>query len=317
MKPEYSLKPRIGVSACIVGHAVRYSGDASSHPWVYEHLAAHADMIPFCPESSMGLGVPREPIRLVRPNDGAIQVKTSRSGRDLTESAHHTTAAVLDSLGDLDGIVLKKGSPACGLARVKVYRGDEGGAAADGIGFFAAAIQTRFSTVPIIEDGRLYDAVQREHFMTRVYARARFRQLPQRMRDIQLFHAAHKYLLMSHAPESSRRLGRIVANHGQVGIAEVFRAYEREMHEALRLPSQPSRMVNALMHLVGYFKKMLAPLEKKQILSVIEDYRQGLVPLLVPIQILSHWAEKFDIPYVRQQLLLAPHPKELALRSRL
>lgn len=66
------MKPRVGVSACLLGQPVRYDGQAKPHAWVRDVLARKAELVPLCPETGAGLPVPRPPVRLVRLTVGFV-----------------------------------------------------------------------------------------------------------------------------------------------------------------------------------------------------------------------------------------------------
>jgi len=85
--------------------------------------------------------------------------------------------------------------------------------------------------------------------------------------------------------------------------------------EAMQLKTTPKKNVNALQHMMGYFKEQLSTDEKKELLEIIDDYQKGFLPLIVPMTLISHYVRKYDQPYLREQIYLNPHPLELQLRN--
>jgi uncharacterized protein YbgA (DUF1722 family) len=85
--------------------------------------------------------------------------------------------------------------------------------------------------------------------------------------------------------------------------------------EALAVKATVRKHVNVLQHILGYFKARLGAQEKAELLEVIRDYHRGLTPLIVPLTLIKHYVQLFDIAYIRDQVYLNPHPKELMLRN--
>jgi uncharacterized protein YbgA (DUF1722 family) len=219
---------------------------------------------------------------------------------------------------NLDGYVLKKGSPSCGMERVRIY-GSGGAPARNGIGVYARALMELWPGLPVEEEGRLNDPGLRERFIEHVFCRHRWRTMSRQglsRRRLVEFHTAHKLLVRAHNETAYRRLGRIVAGAVSADDDEIFRAYEEELHRALRSRATVKRHANALYHVLGYLKRVLDSFEKQEAVQLIEDYRHQLVPLIVPVTLLRHHAHKHRIEYLMGQLYLEPHPKELMLRNR-
>ena len=161
-----SPRPRVGVSACLLGDRVRYNGGHKRHDWLVETLGRAVDWAAVCPEVEIGLGTPRETIELVRAADGRVLLQTSHTAVDLTERMHRYAVARADALAllGLSGYVLKADSPSCGPAGVPV----RGGAA--GRGVFAEALMARLPDLPLADERDLDDPVRREAFVARVRA---------------------------------------------------------------------------------------------------------------------------------------------------
>ncbi len=218
---------------------------------------------------------------------------------------------------ELCGFIFKSQSPSSGMERVKVYN-EKGLAEKKGTGIFARALMERLPLLPVEEEGRLQDIQLRENFIVRIFVYRRWRELlaggiaSGRLVD---FQRRHKLLLMAHSPEMARQLGRLVAGTGTRPAAEVFPEYEKLLMTALKQKATVRKNVNVLQHMFGYFKKQLDGFEKKELLAAIENYRQNLVPLIVPLTLLKHYIDKFQQPYLSEQYYLDPHPLELKLRN--
>ncbi len=308
------IRPKIGISACLLGHPVRYNGDHKRQDWIVGELSRFVTFVPVCPEMEMGLGAPRETLKL----EGALvnpRIIGHQSGRDYTELAHSTSAKLVDRLEAqrIDGYVLKKNSPSCGLERVLVYRSGSKPPVREGRGLFAARLAHAFPGLPIIEEGRLMDAEQRERFVTQVFAWDRLREVAARISALQEFHRDYKLLLLARDPKAYTRLGQIASNPNREPARRVVERYREEFMPTLAKPARPARTVNALEHILGYFKDELGTNEKQQILETFAEYRRGEIPLAAPLTLLSHLVKKHSIAYLQSQTLFEPYPKGLRL----
>lgn len=317
--PGDKLPIRLGISACLLGEAVRYDGGHKRNAFLVDTLGALVEWVPVCPEVEMGMPTPREPIRLVQIGT-ATRLVGIESGADHTAAMQRFARRRVAELHDreLCGYVLKKDSPSCGMERVKVYPAAGGQPAKRGRGLFAAALLQGFSWLPVEEEGRLHDPRLRENFIERVFAYHRLRQLFRarwRIGDLVAFHTAHKLQLLAHSPSDYQQLGRLVAAAKQIARGELRRQYEEQFMRALSKPATVRRHVNVLQHVLGYYKKQLDSAARGELLDVIADYRSGLVPLIVPITLLRHYARRLAVTYLLGQTYLEPHPKELLLRN--
>ena len=309
---------RIGISACLLGDEVRYDGGHKRDAFLTTVLAPFVEFVKVCPEVEIGMGTPREPIHLAR-RDGIIRLVAVASGVDYTERMDAYAVRRADALARerLAGYVLKKDSPSCGMTRVKVH-GGKGPPARNGVGLFARALLARFPHLPIEEEGRLNDPRLRENFIERVFAYRRLRDLFDSTwtpGGLVKFHTAHKLVLLSHSTAAYERLGRLVARAKSMELDTLRDQYSASFMEALAVPATRARHVNVLQHMAGYFKKTLGAASREELRATIEDYRQGLVPLIVPLTLLRHHVRQQDIEYLAGQVYLAPHPKELMLRN--
>ena len=310
---------RIGISSCLLGQEVRYDGDHKRDRFLTDVLGRFVEWVPVCPEVEVGMGIPRPMLRLVRSGDD-LRMVAERSGEDHTRgmrSFARKRVAALRKL-DLAGYVLKKDSPSCGMARVRLY-GEKGMPEKKGRGLFAQALLEGIPQLPIEEEGRLHDPALRENFIERVFAYRRLRDLFRgrwSVSSLVAFHTAHKLQLMSHEPQAYQRLGRLVGEAKSMDRDALRSRYTDGFMEALVRKATPRRNVNAMHHMLGFFRKHLDARSKQELLGLIEDYRNGLVPLVVPLTLIRHHVERCDIASLRDQHYLAPHPVELMLRNR-
>ncbi len=311
---------RIGVSSCLLGEEVRYDGGHKLDHFLTDTLAAYVEFVEVCPEVGIGLGVPRETVRLVQIGT-RVHMVAHKSGADHTAAMERFAtkkAAELEAL-DLSGYVLKKDSPSCGMERVRVYDPETGMPQKDGRGLFAAALMARMPLLPVEEEGRLRDPRLRENFIERIFAYRRLKDLfaaRWTRGDLVTFHTAHKLSLLAHDPPAYQTLGRLVANAKETPRAELAAEYQRVFMEALQKHASVRKQTNVLQHMAGYFKKVLDEAAKAELTQVIDDYRQGLVPLIAPLTLIRHYVRLHGVEYLRGQVYLEMHPRELMLRYR-
>lgn len=312
-------KLRLGVSACLLGQKVRYDGQHKRDAFVADVLGPFAEWVPVCPELEVGMGVPREPIRLVG-SAAAPRLVAERSGKDHTEAMLRFAEARVRELRklDLDGWVAKKDSPSCGLERVRVHGARGGPPRRDGVGMFVRVLAARMPLLPIEEEGRLEDPALRESFIERVFAYARWKAAVARgMRrgELVAFHTAHKLTLMSHSPAAYRALGGLVGAVARGPTARAVDAYGRGFMEALRVPATRGRHANVLQHMLGFFRELLPPEDRIELADLVADYAKGRVPLVVPLTLFRHHVRSRGVAWLAGQTYLDPDPKELMLRN--
>jgi uncharacterized protein YbgA (DUF1722 family)/uncharacterized protein YbbK (DUF523 family) len=309
---------RVGISACLLGQKVRFDAGHKRDRYITDVLAPFFQFVPVCPELEIGMGVPREAVRLEGPSDDPRMVGT-RSGEDWTRRMNDYSERRVrqDDLQKLRGYILKKDSPSCGMERVKVYS-SSGIPTRSGRGLYAAYLMEQYPLLPVEEEGRLTDARIRENFIERVFAYHTLRRLFDSRfsrRAMVRFHTVNKYLLLSHSPAHYRRLGSLVAAIKDYSPAEFRDEYGKLYMDALAVKSTARKNVNVLQHILGFLKRDLPPDDKTYILGIIEDYRQGLIPLVVPMTLIKNFIRKFRVSYIADQTYLNPHPKELMLRN--
>ncbi|MDG1772167.1 MAG: DUF1722 domain-containing protein [Oceanicoccus sp.] len=304
-----STKPQVGIGACLVGHAVRYSGDAKKRSHVLEKLAETMDMIPLCPEVAIGLPVPREPIRIVENNEG-IYVKDSETqtieyAQPLRNFANEMTA----KHREFAGYVFVKGSPSCGYERVKRYN-DEGNALANtGVGVYAQQIMDNDPLLPVEENGRLHDPNLRENFVRRVHAYHEWKQLNKvgdipTLHQLSQFYSRYKYLVMAHSVTHYKKIGRLLSKPDRENPQQQADHFIELLMTALKCSATRKGYSNALSHIKGYLKRDISSTERISFDQLIDQYRTGEVPLIVPVKLLNHYFNTYPNDYIGQQTFL-------------
>ena len=237
--PTLPDKPRIAVSACLVGEAVRYDGDHKRHPQVVGLLASLFELLPVCPEVEIGLGIPREPIQLEQTSAG-VRLVAVRSRQDYTlrmqEFARRTTAQI--ESWQACGYLFKSKSPSCGLQMVKLFN-KSGSCQQSGRGIFAQELQQYGLSLPLAEETALEDPTTRKHFIEQIQAFHRLRSClavswsPAGMCQ---FHATHQLQLESHDRDGSQQLAELI---NRIETIEPKTFQEEYRQRFLKILAQP------------------------------------------------------------------------------
>lgn len=306
----------IGISSCLLGHNVRYDGSHKRDAYITGTLSEYFDFRPFCPEVEIGLGTPRPTIHLVRVNGEIRCIGVKNPEIDVTERLRDHAGQLTSQHADLCGYILKKDSPSCGMERVKVYADNI--PRRDGVGIYAETMMRNNPLLPVEEEGRLGDAGLRENFIQRIYVLYRWKLMLAEgltARSLTRFHARHKLIIMSHG--DYRELGQLLAGAAQDNIEQVADRYILLLMTTLRKVASRSNHVNVLQHIQGYLKKELSADDKAELCEIIERYRQGELPLIVPLTLLKHHFRKTPDPYIDESYYLSPYPQELRLINQL
>ena len=317
---SFTGKPKLGISACLLGAEVRYNGGHKESRLCSRTLNEYFDFVALCPEVAIGLGTPREPIRLVGDPQAPRAVGTVNRAVDVTAPLAAYGERVAEEQTELCGYIFMQQSPSCGLHRVKVYQDNGRPSEPQGRGIFAQAFCARHPDLPVEEDGRLNDPILRENFITRVFAYAEWQQLLRQgltRKALIDFHSRYKYLLMATHPMQYKALGRLLGNLAQHDLNELAPRYFSQLMEALKHCATRRTHSNVLQHLCGYLKQNLSREDKAEIQQLIGQYRQGVVPLVVPMTLLKHHFRRHPDDYIAQQVYLQPHPEDLSLRNAL
>ncbi len=313
-------KIQIGISSCLLGEEVRYNGGHKRSNICTDQLQKYFEYTPLCPEVSIGLGVPRKPIRLVGDPTNPRAVGSDDASFDVTDKLKSFAEKTLPALHSISGYIFVKGSPSCGVSRVKVYLDNGMPAAEHGSGIYSKMVMDKYPLLPVEEAGRLNDPILKENFITRVFAHHHWQQLVKEglsAKKVLEFHRDYKFLLMAHSPIECSRLGRLLADALSIDLDKVANEYIASFMKALNGHATRKSNSNVLMHLQGYLKKQLLKKQKESLAESIEHYRKGLLPIIVPITLLKSHFNSFPNKYVETQRFLSPYPEELCLRNRI
>jgi uncharacterized protein YbgA (DUF1722 family)/uncharacterized protein YbbK (DUF523 family) len=311
-------KIKLGISACLLGENVRYDGGHKLDRFLTDTLGQYVEYLPLCPEVECGLPVPRESMHLEGDPDSPRLV-TIRSKQDMTDRMVKWTQKRVAQLEkeDLCGFIFKSDSPSSGMERIRVYN-EKGMPVRKGVGIFAKIFMDRFPLLPVEDEGRLHDPELREDFIERIFALKRWREVlgkKESRGNVVDFHTKHKLLILSHSPMYYQTMGKLVAKAKDLPLKELYRKYQIFLMKSLQLKTTPKKNANVLQHMMGFFKEQLSSDEKQELQEVIDFYRKGYIPLIVPITLINHYVRKYNQPYLKQQLYLNLHPLELQLRN--
>jgi len=308
----------IGVSSCLLGERVRFDGGHKRDPYIAEVLSDCFHIVPVCPEAEIGMGVPRNSVRLEGSVEAPRMIDNVASLKWTSRMNRYAVARVRRrDLASLSGFILKERSPSCGKQRVKLYE-KSGVMSRRGRGLFARTLMNRFPDLPIEEEGRMADIPHRDSFIVRVFAYDRLRRLLVRRFScgrMTAFHGAHKFLLLAHNPVQYRELTRLVDDIKSYTPADFKQSYQALFMKILKYRSTIRKNVRVLEQIAKQLESSLGPIEKPDIRQAITDYGAQVAPLVVPITLLDHLARKYEVDHVRGQVYLRPDPRELMLRN--
>ncbi|TYB89657.1 MAG: DUF1722 domain-containing protein [Kosmotoga sp.] len=305
-------RPKVVISRCLGFDSCRYDGQIISSEFV-NRLRDYVDCITPCPEVDIGLGIPRDSLRVVKKNNLLRFVQTNTE-EDFTDEINEYSKNFLDELEEVDGFILKEGSPSCGFKAVKYYPGiGKVASNSKGPGFFGGTILERFSQFPIENEGRLRNFNIREHFLTRLFLMPEIRELRKSnvIKELVDFQSKNKLMLMAYNQNHMRELGRLVANNDNKPVEELIAKYIDGFLMAISHTPRYTSNINVLMHGLGYFKEDLSTEEKAFFLDSLESYRKSKVPLSVPQYLLKYYIVKYNNDYLKSQTYFEPYPEGL------
>lgn len=317
---QFEKKILVGVSSCLMGEKVRFDSGHKHSSFLTKQLSTYFEYRPFCPEMAIGLGVPREPIRLISSKENPDEIRcvgTKDPSRDFTDQLKQSADQQRNWHQDLCGYVLKKDSPSCGMQRVKVYTNGMPNGSDSGI--YAKRLMENFPDLPVEEEGRLNDAAIRENFISRViiYSRLRELQRDNSLHHLLQFHARHKLIFMSHNQQKTRAIGKRLSQVRAADIEDFMPAYVSATMEILTIIATKRNHVNVLQHMQGYLKRDIDSQDKQELCDVTNQYRLGKLPLIVPISLMRHYFRRHPNPWINNSYYLDPHPRELMLLNAL
>ncbi len=310
-------KITLGISSCLLGNKVRHDGGHNRNIYVNSTLSEYFNFRPYCPEMAIGLGVPRPTIRLSRTKTGIRLTGTDNKEMDLTDDMIKWSQSAIEDMRDLSGFILKNNSPSCGMERVRVY--DQNGAPSrDGTGLFADSLMRAMPWLPVEEEGRLNDPMLRENFIQRVFVYYRWQEMTTNglsVTDLMTFHQRHKMILLAHDEVEFRKLGPLIAGVDRTNLNRVAEEYLLRIMTCLKSRASRKRHSNVLMHVMGFLKNKISSDDKQELIEIMDSYRHGRVPLIVPITLMRHHLRRYPDEYITSQYYMAPHPEELMLRN--
>ena len=311
-------KIKLGISTCLLGENVRYDGGHKWDRFLTDTLGQYVEYVPVCPEVECGVGVPRESMHL-EGDPESPRLVTIRTKQDMTDRMVKWAQKRVAELEkeDLCGFIFKSDSPSSGMERIRVYN-EKGMPVKKGVGMFARIFMEHFSLLPVEDEGRLHDPKLRENFIEKIFTLKRWREVlvkREKRGEVVDFHTRHKLLILSHSPKYYQIVGKLVARAIDFPLNDLYQQYQTLLMESLELKTTAKKNANVLHHMMGYFREQLSFDEKQELLEVIDHYRGGYIPLVVPITLISHYVRKYDQPYLKQQIYLNPHPLELQLQN--
>lgn len=307
----------VGISHCLMGAPVRHNAGHKYSAYCMEVLGRYFDYLPCCPEAEIGLGVPRPTLRLISTESGLHLRQSNDPSVEHTQAMQNFSNAAMQRFSHLCGYIVMQNSPSCGMERVKRYS-EQGNILSMGPGMFTQVLMDRFPHLPIEEAGRLNDPGLRENFVLRVFAYQDWRAVAEQglsARGLIAFYSRYKYLVMAHHIPSYQRIGRLLADAGKRDVLSLADEFLQVFMQALSRPAKARGHVNVLQHLKGYVSQYMEPVDREELDGLIERYRLGEIPLIVPMTLLQHHLRRHGDEYVKSQRYLEPYPYELGLRT--
>tara|TARA_B100000614_G_scaffold215927_1_gene200513 strand:- start:561 stop:1505 length:945 start_codon:yes stop_codon:yes gene_type:complete len=302
------IKPKIVVSRCLEFDTCRYDGQKITSKYIYK-LKDFIEFKPICPEVEIGMGTPRDPIRIIKVDD-KMTLYQEHTKKDFTKKMNDFSDKFMSKINLVDGFILKSRSPSCGINTAKIYTKNNPAPIGKGSGLFASKVIEDFPNHPREDEKRLNNPYLREHFFTSIFTLADFRSV-KNMKSLYDYHAKHKYLFMSYNQIQMRKMGKIAANEDKHGIEIVIKNYYNSLLTLLSKRARYTSNINIQMHVMGYFKKFISNKEKSHFLKLIDDYRMRKIHLSTINQLLLSWVLRFENEYLEKQSFFMPFPSQL------
>lgn len=307
------IKPKVVISKCLEFDACRYDGQIINNNHI-KKLKKFIDFIPVCPEVEIGMGIPRDTIRIVEKNNKTILYQPETK-KDFSNKMNKFSKKFLNELDEVDGFILKSKSPSCGYKSAKIYpKENNTPAIRTGNGLFTRNILLNYSNYPIEEEKRLNNIFIREHFFTSIFTISDFKSVSS-FDSLYKYHAKHKYLFMAYNQSLMRKMGKIAANETNKSFDLIRSKYFDNLLILLSKKSRYTSNINTQTHVMGYFKKNLSSNEKNHFLDTIELYRKRKIPLSSVNSILYSWIFRFENEYLMKQSFFNPFPENLIYKD--
>ncbi len=303
--------PTLVVSRCINKDYVRYNGGIVTNEFV-KTLERFCKFIYFCPEVESGMGVPRNPLILLK-NENKIKIFDPIAKIDWTDKVVSSSKVFLEKISDIDGFILKSKSPSCGVGDAKVYN-ESFKVERKSDGIFAYIVKEYFPYLAVEDEGRLMDFWIRRDFLTKIFALAELRQFiknTRKIKDFVDFHLRYKYLIMLYSSSDLPVMGRIVAQCKEVGLDKSILEYEKKFRSVFSKKQTQRKNINVIQHIYGYFSKKINESERKYFLSLLKKFSEGKVNLKVVFEYVKSFIFRFENEYLSVQKYFFPYPEEL------
>ncbi|SCK03005.1 Uncharacterized conserved protein [uncultured Clostridium sp.] len=309
---NYDVKPILVISKCLGFEACRYNGGIENNVFI-ENLRNYVDFITVCPETDLGLPIPRDTLRIVQKDD-KLKLVVSKTGQDVTEKLDEFAEEFLKNLEDVDGFIFKNKSPTCGVKDAKIYTAiDKGAAIRRGKGVFVQKITNKYPNIIIEDEGRLTNFKIREHFLTRIFVLASFRDAKKNNNKEKLknFHLKNTLLFLAYSQKYSKLLDSLIYNDDSFNSNMVFNEYEKYLYKLLERAPRYTSNINVLLKSLNNFKDDITQEEMQFIWNTIDKYKKGLVPFSVPLYLVKGYIIRFNLDYLSNQSFFMPYPEEL------
>ena len=307
-----NVKPKVVVSKCIEFDSCRYNAQIIRSDFVSK-LKKFVEFIPICPEFEIGLGIPRDPIRIIEKEKKRILIQPL-TDKDVTKKMNDFSDKFLDNLKNIDGFILKSQSPSCGIKDVKIYpRTANSAPKFRDSGFFGQKVLEKYYFLAIEDEARLRNTAIKDHFLKKIYTFARFRKIKEtkNIKDLIDFHTENKFLIMSYSQKNLKEMGKIVSNQKKDSMKKIIIVYEKLLYDTFSKGVRCNSNINILQHAFGYISKNITADEKKMFLNSLDKYKNKKVSLEIPVAIIKSWIIRFDESYLRNQTYFEPYPLDL------
>jgi uncharacterized protein YbbK (DUF523 family)/uncharacterized protein YbgA (DUF1722 family) len=297
-------RPRLLISACLEFRKVRYDGK-SVPCGIVRQLMPYADFLLVCPEYEIGLGVPRDPIRLVMAG-GEHRMVQPKTGRDVTGEIDAFTDRFMATLPEVDGFIFKSKSPTIGINDIKVYQDAHSPVVVEkASGLFARKILAKYPDYPIEEDERLNNAIIRYRFLTRVFAFAGLREASASKSEgrMEAFHEDNRLLYLLYDPVLCQRLEEAY----ETGDYDIYSDAFRELFT--RAPDRQS-YIRVTEHLLGLAGGRPDDAEQRLFRDALDKYGRDELCLEGLLEIAWLLASRCG-PGMERQTIFEPFPPGL------
>lgn len=302
-------RPTVLVSRCLEFDKVRYNGQVIPSQIVRD-LIPFVDFIKVCPEVEIGLGVPRDTLRIVRQN-GEHRLIQPKTGEDLTERMNSFTTRFLDNIDHIDGFIYKGLSPSMGVDDVKVYSGVSMSPVIErGTGLFAGQVIVRYEGYPIEENERLRNSHIRHHFLTHLYAFTNFRYVKETNSYDELlsFHKNNRFFFLSYSNSVFTEMSELLRR--EIEIGQMIKDYESLLKQLLKKPGSLALKMDALRNMFFAFE-----CENSAEISFFEEmlgrFSNNRISWDAVIEVMRMFASRSFGEDAYEDTFLYPYPEEL------